>query len=38
MAGRCHIKNIVIVIMMDSISEGEVVKSFDTKLSLFLEK
>lgn len=38
MAERCRIKNIVIVIMMDSISEGEVVESFDTKLSLFLER
>lgn len=38
MAKRRHIKNIVIVIMMNSRTEGEVVKSFDTKLSLFLAK
>lgn len=39
MAGRRHIKkNIVIVIMMNSSTKGEVVKSFDTKLSLFLAK
>jgi hypothetical protein len=35
---RRHIKNIVIVIMMNSSTEGEVVKSLDTKLSLFLAK
>lgn len=36
--GGAILKIIVIFIMMDSISEVEVVKSFDTKLSLFLEK
>lgn len=38
MVGRHYIKNIVIIIVMNSSTEWKVVKSFDTKLSLFLAK